>query len=162
MRAPAARETPTMAGSPASDRDDFNRAVIDEFRTNEGRVGGELAGTPLLLLHHIGAKSGIERVTPLAYSRQANGRYVIAASNAGSPTHPNWYHNLKARPRVEVELGTETFWVQAEEPHGSRRDALWSELVAASSSLRDYQTMTRRQIPLVVLTRTDSRARADR
>ena len=150
-----------MAGSAATERDDFNRAIVNEFRANEGRVGGPLADTPILLLHHIGARSGIERVTPLAYSTQAGGRHVIAASNGGSPTHPGWYHNLKARPRVEIEVGTETFRVQAEELHGPGRDALWSELVAASASLRDHQAKTRRQIPIFVLTRADSPGRAD-
>jgi deazaflavin-dependent oxidoreductase (nitroreductase family) len=144
-----------MAGSAANERDDFNRAIVDEFRANRGRVGGPLAHTPILLLHHIGAKSAIERVTPLVCNRRPDGRYVIIASNGGSATHPAWYHNLRARPRAEVEVGTETFWVRAAELDGPERDAVWSELVAASPSLRDYQTRTQRQIPLLALTPAD-------
>ena len=142
-----------------NDSDDFDRAIVNEFRSNQGRVGGPLANTPILLLHHIGAKSQLERVTPLAYTRRSDGRYVIVASNAGSPTHPGWYHNLKAHPRVKIEAGTEAFWAHAEELNGPGRDAMWPELIAASPSLRDYQSKTRRQIPIVVLTRAARPAR---
>ncbi len=76
----------------------FNERIIEEFRANEGRVGGLLAGTPMMLVHHIGAKSGVTRVTPLTYAAQGDGRYVIVASNGGSPTHPSWYFNLRANP----------------------------------------------------------------
>ena len=103
----------------ATDRSNgFNDRIIAEFRANGGRVSGSLAGTPLILIHHIGAKSGIERVTPLACNPQDDGRIVIVASNGGSPTHPSWYYNLKANPRIEVEVGTETFTVLAEELDG--------------------------------------------
>jgi deazaflavin-dependent oxidoreductase (nitroreductase family) len=139
-----------MAGSAA---DDFNRRIIEDFRANGGRVGGPLADTPMLLLHHIGAKSGIERVTPLAYTPHGDGRYVIVASNGGSPTHPGWYHNLNANPVVEIEVGTETFTVRAAELNGAARSPLWSKLVAASASLREYQATTARQIPMLMLTR---------
>ena len=129
--------------------------IIEEFRANGGRVGGPLKDTPLLLLHHIGAKSGIERVTPLVFSRQRDGTYVIIASNAGSPTHPAWYRNLKANPGVNIEVGSETFPVQAEELGGDVREALWPKLLAASPSLREYHAKTARQIPLFRLTRAD-------
>ena len=115
-----------MTARAANDRDEFNRAIVDEFRANGGRVGGALVDTPILLLHHIGARSKLHRVTPLVYSPRPDGRHVIVAANGGSPTHPGWYHNLKARPRIEVEIGTETFWAQAEELHGLARDALLS------------------------------------
>jgi deazaflavin-dependent oxidoreductase (nitroreductase family) len=130
---------------------DFNRRIIEEFRANKGRVGGSLAGTPIMLLHHIGAKSGIERVTPLACSRQDDGRYVIVASNGGSPTHPGWYYNLKAHPTVAVEVGTDTLIVRAEEVEGGARDALWSQLVAAAPSLAEYQAKAGRRIPMFAL-----------
>jgi len=155
MQAPAMPETAALADSAADASNDFNSSIIDEFRANEGRVGGPLAGTPILLLHHIGAKSGIERVTPLACSPQGDGHYVIVASNGGSPTHPGWYYNLKAHPTVEVEVGTERFMVRAEELEGTARDALWSKLVAASPSLTKYQAKTARQIPMLMLTRSD-------
>jgi deazaflavin-dependent oxidoreductase (nitroreductase family) len=131
--------------------DDFNRRIIDEFRAKGGRVGGALAGTPILLLHHIGARSGIERVTPLAYSRQDKGDCVIVASNGGSRTLPGWYYNLKAHPTVAVEVGTETVIVQAEEVACGARDAQWSRLVAAAPSLTEYQAKAGRRIPMFAL-----------
>jgi deazaflavin-dependent oxidoreductase (nitroreductase family) len=142
-----------MAGAIPDDLDDFNSDVIAEFRANEGRVGGALAGTPILLIRHIGATSGIERVTPLAYDRQDDGRFVIVAANGGSRTHPSWYYNLKASPRIEVEVGTERFTVLAEALEGTARAALWPKLVATSPSVGQFQAKTTRQIPLFVLTR---------
>jgi deazaflavin-dependent oxidoreductase (nitroreductase family) len=144
-----------MANSAADASNDFNSRIIEEFRANEGRVAGPLARTPILLLHHIGAKSGSERVTPLACRPQGDGDYVIVASNAGSPTHPGWYYNLKAHPTVEVEVGAETLMVRAEELGGAARDALWSKLLAASPSLTKYKAKTARQIPKFMLTRAD-------
>ncbi len=134
---------------------DFNKKIIEEFRANEGRVGGLLAGTPMILIHHIGAKSGIERVTPLACTPLRDGRYVIVASNGGSPTHPSWYHNLKANPRIKVEVGSQTFTVLAQELDDTARAELWLKLVAAAPSLGEFAAETRRQIPLFVLTRQD-------
>jgi deazaflavin-dependent oxidoreductase (nitroreductase family) len=142
-----------MRAPDGRDSDDFDRRTVEEFRANGGRVGGALARTPLLLLHHIGARSGIERVTPLACSPQPDGRYVIVASNGGSPAHPGWYHNLKAHPTVNVEVGAETVTVRAEELEGAERDALWPALVAESPSLGEYQARTARRIPVVVLER---------
>jgi deazaflavin-dependent oxidoreductase (nitroreductase family) len=142
----------TMDGSTAAD---FNRRVIAEFRANAGRVGGPLTGTPMILIHHIGAKSGIERVTPLACLPQGDRRYAIVASNGGSPTHPGWYYNLKGNPTIKVEFGAETLMVLAEELEGPARDALWRELVAASPSLDGFQATAARHIPLFMLTRAD-------
>ena len=140
----------------ATDRiNGFNDRIIAEFRANGGRVSGSLAGTPLILIHHIGAKSGIERVTPLACNPQDDGRIVIVASNGGSPTHPRWYYNLKANPRIEVEVGTETFTVLAEELDGFPRAELWPKLIAASPSIAELQAKTTRQVPVFVLTRED-------
>ena len=133
--------------------DEINDNVIAEFRANGGRVGGDLAGTPVILVHHIGARTGTERVTPLAYSSQADGRLVVAASNGGSPTHPAWYHNLKAHPTIEVELGAETFTALAEELTGTAHAELWPKLVAASPALGEFQAKTARRIPLFTLTR---------
>ena len=106
-----------MSASPA----DYNAQIIDEFHANEGRVGGMWEETPMLLLHHIGAKSGKSRVTPLAYLRDG-GRHVVIASNGGAPTSPGWYHNLKAHPNVTIEVGTETFDVVARETTGEERE----------------------------------------
>jgi deazaflavin-dependent oxidoreductase (nitroreductase family) len=132
---------------------EFSENVIAEFRANRGRVGGDLAGTSIILIHHLGAKSRTERVTPLAYSAQPDGSLVIAASNGGSPTHPAWYHNLKAHPTIDVELGTETFTALAQEVTGAAHTALWSTLVTKSPALSEFQAKTPRRIPLFSLTR---------
>ena len=107
----------------------------------------------VILIHHIGAKSGIERVTPLACSPQGDGRFAIVASNGGSPAHPDWYHNLKANPRITVEVGTQTFTFLAEELDGTARAELWPKLLAGSPSLREFDATTTRRVPLFVLTR---------
>ncbi len=132
---------------------EFADRVIAEFRANDGHVGGEMAGTPIILIHHIGARTRAERVTPLAYSSQADGRLAIAASNGGSPTHPAWYHNLKAHPTITVELGTETFTALAEEVTNTAHAELWANLVAASPALDEFQAKTARRIPLFTLSR---------
>jgi len=144
-----------VAHSTAASTNDFNRKIIDEFRANEGRVSGALAGTPMILIHHIGARSGIERVTPLAYIPQPDGRYVIIASNGGSSTHPSWYYNLTAQPTITVEVGGQTFTVVAEELDGTAHAELWPKLVAAIPSLAEFEAKATRQIPLLVLTRQD-------
>jgi deazaflavin-dependent oxidoreductase (nitroreductase family) len=132
---------------------DYNAKIIEEFRANEGRVGGEWAGSPLILIHHIGAKSGIERVQPLGCFILEGGRFAIVASNGGSPAHPDWYYNVKASPRITAEVGGETFTVVAEELDGAARAELWPALVAEAPSLGEYQTRTTRQIPVFLLTR---------
>jgi deazaflavin-dependent oxidoreductase (nitroreductase family) len=134
---------------------DFNTTMIEEFRANGGRVGGPWAGTTLILIHHIGARSGIERVTPLGSSPQGDGRFAIVASNGGSPTHPDWYYNLKANPRIKVEMGSRTFTVVAEELDGPARAGLWPKLVAEYPSIGEYQSRTTRHIPVFMLTRQD-------
>jgi deazaflavin-dependent oxidoreductase (nitroreductase family) len=137
--------------------DAFNNEVVEEYRATGGRVSGPLDGTPLILIHHIGARSGIERVTPLACTPYGDGRYVIVASNGGSPTHPSWYYNLRANPRIDVELGTQRLTMVAEEVHGTARADQWPKLLAMSPSLRRFDAATRRQIPLFVLAREDRR-----
>jgi deazaflavin-dependent oxidoreductase (nitroreductase family) len=131
----------------------FNRDVIEEFRANGGRVTGSLTGTPILLLHHVGARSGVERVTPLAYAPNRGGGCLIVASNGGSPTHPSWYYNLKAHPQTQVEMGTETFTARAEELEGTVRAEVWPVLLAESPSLREFDATTTRRIPLFLLIR---------
>ncbi len=92
-----------------SEWDDRNQKIIEEFRANEGRAGGYFEGAHMILIHHIGAKSGTVRVAPLVYFPQDDGSLVIIASKGGAPTNPDWYHNLKANPKFDVEVGTETF-----------------------------------------------------
>jgi deazaflavin-dependent oxidoreductase (nitroreductase family) len=132
---------------------DFNDQVIDEFRSNGGRVGGMFEGMPLLLLHHTGAKSGKSRVNPVAYLKDGD-RYVIFASKAGAPTNPGWYHNLKADPNLTIEVGTDTVGVVAGEATGEERERLYNAQVERAPTFADYQKKTDRVIPVVVLTPT--------
>jgi deazaflavin-dependent oxidoreductase (nitroreductase family) len=136
-------------------QDDFNARVIEEFRANEGRVGGIFDGQPLLLLHHTGARSGTQRVTPLAYLEDG-GRWVIFGSKAGAPTHPDWYHNLRAHPDVLIEVGTETVPVTASVESGAERERLFALQAARVPQFAGYGESARsegREIPVIVLTR---------
>jgi len=125
--------------------------LIAEFRATGGQITGVLAGTPLLLLHHVGARTRTPRVTPLAYSCHREGRVVVIASNGGADTDPGWLHNVRAHPDVAVEIGTGTVEVRATEPDGHERDELWAEVVERFPDVGQFQTQTRRRIPLVVL-----------
>jgi deazaflavin-dependent oxidoreductase (nitroreductase family) len=131
---------------------DWNKQIIAEFRANEGKVGGPFEGATMLLLHHVGARSGTERVTPLVYFPGGD-RMVIVASAAGAPKNPDWYHNIKASPRVEVEVGTDTVAVEAQELAGVERDEKWAEITAAAPGFAEYQTKTSRVIPVIALKR---------
>ncbi|HEY4427629.1 MAG TPA: nitroreductase family deazaflavin-dependent oxidoreductase [Solirubrobacteraceae bacterium] len=144
-----------MADTDRTTVSEYNEQVIAEFRANEGRVGGTLADTPVLLLHHVGAESRTERVTPVAYNALGDGSFVIVASNGGSPTHPHWYHNLKANPRIEVEVATERFTAVASELGGAARADLWPKLIQAAPSIGRFQAHTTRQIPVLVLSREE-------
>jgi len=136
-----------MSTSPA----DFNAQVIDEFRANRGRVGGMFEGLPMLLLHHVGAKSGESRVAPLAYLPDG-GNYVIYASKGGAPTNPGWYHNLIAQPQTRIEVGGEALSVVAHEATGEERDRLFDEQASQRPQFAEYQRNTDRIIPVLVLT----------
>jgi len=139
-------------GSVPGTAGDYNTTIIEEFRASGGRVGGPWAGTTMILIHHIGARSGIERVSPLACSPQGNGRFAIVASNGGSPAHPDWYYNLKANPRIRVEVGAQTLWALAEELDGNARTRLWPKLIAEAPAIGEFQARTERQIPVFMLT----------
>jgi deazaflavin-dependent oxidoreductase (nitroreductase family) len=130
---------------------DFNTQVINEFRENSGRVGGMFESMPLLLLHHVGAKSGTERVSPLAYLEDG-GRYAIFASKAGAPEHPAWYHNLMAHPETRIEVAGKTIEVVASEAQGEERDRIYDEQASRVPQFAGYQENTARQIPVVLLT----------
>ena len=142
-----------MADTAPAGASDFNTKIIEEFRANQGRVGGALAGTPMILIHHIGATSGTVRVTPLACNPQPDGGLAIVASNGGSPAHPDWYYNLKANPAITVEVGTRVFPVVAEELDDAARAELWPRLVAESPAVAEHQAKTTRQIPVFMLIR---------
>jgi deazaflavin-dependent oxidoreductase (nitroreductase family) len=130
---------------------DFNAKIIEEFRANEGRVGGRFEGLPLLLLHHTGARSGTDRINPLAYRRD-DGRYVVFASKGGAPVHPAWYHNLKANPQARIEVGTETIDVVASEAAGGERERLFRAQAERVPQFGEYEHRTERVIPVMVLT----------
>jgi deazaflavin-dependent oxidoreductase (nitroreductase family) len=140
-----------MADTGPDEASAFNAKIIEEFRANQGRVGGPLAGTPMILIHHVGARSGTVRVTPLACNPRPDGNVAIVASNGGSQAHPGWYHNLKANPTITVELGTRTFAVVAEELDDAVRAELWPKLVAESPAIGEHQAKTTRQIPVFML-----------
>jgi deazaflavin-dependent oxidoreductase (nitroreductase family) len=133
---------------------DWNTNIIEEFRANEGRVGGPFEGAPMIIVHSTGAKSGAERVNPLIYFPQDDGSMVIVASAAGAKTNPAWYHNLKANPETEVEVGTETFAVRAAEIEEPERAALWKGITSANAGFAAYEEQAApRVIPLFRLTR---------
>lgn len=133
-----------------SERDDWNRKIIEEFRANAGKVGGPFEGVPILLLHHRGAKSGTERINPLAYRRDGDD-LVIFASKAGAPTNPDWFHNLVANPEASVEVGTDTVSVKAHVATGEERERLWSVQKQEYPGFADYEAKTDREIPVIVL-----------
>jgi deazaflavin-dependent oxidoreductase (nitroreductase family) len=130
---------------------DFNAQVIEEFRGNEGVVGGMFEGMTLLLLHDKGAKSGKAHIHPLAYLGD-DGRYVIFASKGGAPTNPAWYHNLKAHPDVRVEVGTETFDATATELTGEERERVFRAQAERAPQFAEYAKNTSRTIPVIALT----------
>ena len=132
---------------------DFNAQVIEEFWANEGRVGGPFEGAPMILVHHVGARTGTERVVPLRYFPRDDGTMIIVASKAGAPDNPDWFHNVRANPHLQVEVGTETFAVDAEVLDPRERDDIWPELVAAAPGFGAYKEKTDRVIPVVRLRR---------
>jgi deazaflavin-dependent oxidoreductase (nitroreductase family) len=129
---------------------DYNQRIIDEFRANGGKPPSWGGSSPLLLLHHRGARSGVERVNPVAYLDD-DGRYVIFASKAGAPTNPAWYHNLKAHPKTTIEIGGDTVGVTAREVSGEERVRLFGAQAQRSPQFAEYQQKTNRVIPVVVL-----------
>lgn len=138
--------------STMEDIHDWNRKVIEEFRANNGKVGGPYAGGRLLLLNTVGAKSGQSRTTPLGYVLDEES-YVVAASMLGAPKHPAWYHNLVAHPEVTVEVGGGTFTTTAIVAEGAEYERLATKFKEDNPFLAEHQARTTRQIPLVVLKR---------
>jgi deazaflavin-dependent oxidoreductase (nitroreductase family) len=130
---------------------DWNARTIAEFRSNHGKVGGDFEGAPLLLLHHTGARSGKLRINPLMYLKDGD-RYIIFASKAGADTNPDYYHNLKAHPDIEIEVGDETIKVHAQEITGPERDKLYARQASLYPGFADYQRKTKRIIPVIALT----------
>jgi deazaflavin-dependent oxidoreductase (nitroreductase family) len=137
---------------------DMNRQVIEDFRANRGlvdnAVGGFFKDKPVLILHHTGAKTGRERLNPLVYATDGDS-YLVAGSKGGAPSDPHWLLNIRANPDVTVEVGVDEFPATATViDDGPRRDELYTKLVAVMDQFAEYETMTDRRIPIVVLERT--------
>jgi deazaflavin-dependent oxidoreductase (nitroreductase family) len=131
---------------------DYNTPIIEEFRANQGRVGGRWEGRDLLLLTTRGRKSGRAHTTPVAFTRDGD-RLLVYASKGGAPTHPDWYLNLLADPHVVVEAGSERYDAIAAPLTGEERDRLFAEQAARFPAFAEYQAGTTRVIPVVALTR---------
>jgi deazaflavin-dependent oxidoreductase (nitroreductase family) len=135
-----------------SSPNDWNKQIIEEFRANGGKVGGQFAGANLLLLHTLGARSNQPRINPLAYFKDGD-NYVIIASKGGAPTNPDWYYNILAHPDVTFEVGTAQFKAQATVPQRPERDRIFTDVARQAPGFGKYQESTSRIIPVVVLER---------
>jgi deazaflavin-dependent oxidoreductase (nitroreductase family) len=129
---------------------DFNRSIIEEFRTSGGELGGNFAGAPMLLLHSTGARSGQERVNPMMY-QEVGDHYAVFASKAGWPTNPDWFHNLLVHPAASIEIGSETKKVRARVASGAERDTIWTTQKERYPGFAEYEAKTDREIPVVIL-----------
>ena len=138
-----------------TNRNDRNRTIIEEFRSNGGRVGGNFEGRPVLLLSTTGAKTGLRRVNPLMYLADGE-RWLVFATKGGNPKNPDWYHNLVANPAVTVEVGTETVEGRAEVIAGDERDRLYAKQAEAYPQFAEYERRTSRIIPVIALSRVES------
>lgn len=130
---------------------DWNRQIVEEFRKNHGKVGGQFEGAPVLLIHSTGARTGKLRVNPVMYLKDGD-RYLVFSSKGGAPTNPDWYHNLKAHPNVQIEVGDKTIDVRAEELKGPERDRLYAKQASLYPNFGEYQRNTKRIIPVMALT----------
>jgi deazaflavin-dependent oxidoreductase (nitroreductase family) len=133
------------------DFNEWNKAVIAEFRANGGTTSGDVAHLDLLLLHNTGRRSGAERINPLAYLREGDTYYVFA-SKGGAPDDPDWYHNVTANPDVTIEVGTETHRARASEVTGPERDRIYAQVSEKWPQFADYAKATDRTIPVVAIT----------
>jgi deazaflavin-dependent oxidoreductase (nitroreductase family) len=135
-----------------SDGDDFNAQNIEEFRANHGRVSGPFEGAPLVILHTVGARSGEPRTNIMMYLADGD-RYLLFASNAGADTHPAWYFNIRANPRVRIEVGDDVFDAKVTELTGAERDEKYAEQARRYPGFAEYEQKTSRIIPVVALAR---------
>ena len=137
---------------------DWNAQIIAEFRANEGRVGGQFEGAPVVLMHHVGRKSGAEYVNPVMYLADETdpATIYVFASKGGAPTDPDWYRNMTSAGAASVEVGTETYPVAVSEITGEERDRIYAEQAARYPGFAEYEVSTAgiRTIPVLALTRT--------
>ncbi|WP_261565270.1 nitroreductase family deazaflavin-dependent oxidoreductase [Frankia gtarii] len=134
-----------------ADTDDFNARIIADFRATQGHPGGPFAGTPILLLHTTGARSGNPRINPVVYAEDGD-RYLVFASYAGAPRDPAWYHNLKAYPEAKIEIDTRTLAVRVDEVTGAERDTIYARHAANYPAFAEYEVKAGRKIPVIALT----------
>jgi deazaflavin-dependent oxidoreductase (nitroreductase family) len=137
-----------------SDESDWNAQIIEEFRANDGKLGGMFEGADVLLLHHTGSKTGIERVNPLGYQRIGSA-YAVFGSNSGKTSDPAWLHNLRAHPRTTAEIGTDTIEVVARVAKGNEREGIWERQKANIPQFAEYEKTANRDIPVVILEPAD-------
>ena len=141
-----------------SEMNDWNTKVIAEFRENEGKVGGNFEGAPIVLMHHVGRRSGEQFVSPVMYLADETNpdRIFVFASKGGAPTHPDWYHNLTAAGNGTVEVGTEVYDVAVAEISGAERDHIYAEQATRYPGFAEYEEKTAgiRVIPVLALTRS--------
>jgi deazaflavin-dependent oxidoreductase (nitroreductase family) len=131
---------------------DWNTSVIEEFRKNHGKVGGQFEGAPLLIIHSKGARTGKTHVNPVMYLKDGD-RYLVFASKGGAPSNPDWYHNLVKHPdQVQIEVGDKKIEVHAEEIKGAERDKLYSKQASIYPQFAEYQRKTQRTIPIIAFT----------
>jgi deazaflavin-dependent oxidoreductase (nitroreductase family) len=139
-----------------ADMNDFNAKLIAEFRENDGKVTGDFGKVPLVLITHRGAKSGIERTSPLVYSLDGD-RVIIIASKGGAAAHPHWYLNMVANPEVTVELPGDTYRAKVTEVTGAERDRLYAAQAATMPQFDQYAINAGdRIIPVLALERITS------
>jgi deazaflavin-dependent oxidoreductase (nitroreductase family) len=143
----------TETDRPAAGIGELNAKLVEEYRANGGKLGGMFAGSDLLLLHHTGARSGAERVSPLAY-QMVGESYAVFASRAGSAANPDWFHNVVAYPRTTIEIGTETVAVLARVAEPAERDVIWDRQKKRVPQFAEYERKAApRKIPVIVLDR---------
>jgi len=133
---------------------DWNKKIIEEFRANEGRVGGHFENMTLLLLHTTGAKSGLPRLNPAAFTEDGN-RLVIIASKGGADSHPDWYYNVIANPNVTIEVGTEKYDAVATVEEEPERTRLYDQMAGQYPGFDEYRQKTSRIIPVITLKRKE-------
>jgi deazaflavin-dependent oxidoreductase (nitroreductase family) len=139
-----------------SDYNDFNQQIIAEFRANEGRVGGSFAGAPMVLVHHVGRKSGKDYIIPVVYLPGDDDSIYVFASKGGAPANPDWYGNLTAAGKTTVEVGTSTYPVTVTEISGDERNRIYAQQVERMPGFGEYEQKTAgiRTIPVLKLTRS--------
>ena len=133
-----------------SDETDWNAKIIEEFRANDGKLGGMFEGADILLLHHVGSKTGVERVSPLGFQRVGSA-YAVFGSNSGKTSDPHWVQNLRIHPRTTAEIGTDTVEVVARVAEGDERTEIWERQKANIPQFGEYETTAKRDIRVVIL-----------